>query len=776
MTKKYFILVWGCQMNSADAEKVEAILSQLGYRKTAEEKSADLIVAVACSIRQSAINRLYGQACNWQKRRKQGRLLTILTGCVLPKDKNKLAKIFDLVLEVKDINLIPQELTKLKILNIKDYFHINPRRQSNFQAYVPIMTGCNNFCSYCVVPYVRGQEISRPAKEIIKECRDLIKSGYKEITLLGQNVNSYHSNLPLPAGEMARSDRGGGRSQLWDFPELLKTIDKIPGDYWLRFLTSHPKDLSDQLIEVMAQGQHLTPYLHLAVQSGDNGILKKMNRHYTVKYFKSLVKKAKQARPELMISTDAIVGFPTETKKQFQQTVKLFKAIGFDMAYIAKYSPRPQTSAAKMIDDIPLAEKIRRQKALNDILEKTALKNNKKLLGQTVRVLVENYKNGQVSGKTATFKTVIFTGAKSLVGRFVEVKITQAGSWTLKGELIESNQSPTPKLIVILGPTATGKTKMAAKLAAKFNGEIVSADSRQNYQGLDIGTGKDLDDYVVKTKKPKSQKAKKQKIKYHLIDIVNPKHEFNVAQYQKLAYQAIDDILKRGKIPFLVGGTGLYIEAVIKGYQFPPVKNPKSKIKSLREKLNKSTLAQLLLQLKKIDPVIYQIIDRKNRRRVQRALEIYFLTGRPKSKQLAFKKPAYDILLLGLYPVKLRLKYTYTQNGKIFNRVNFPLEKIYQKIDTRLKKRLGEGMIEEVKRLKSRGVSYKRLDDLGLEYRYLARYLKGDIDYQTLVNDLKNAIHHFAKRQLTWFKRNRDISWLENYQIAEKKIKKFLNN
>lgn len=439
MIKKYFIFVLGCQMNYADAEKIEAILSQLGYQKTAKEKSADLIVAVACSVRQHALDRLYGQARNWQKRRKRGELLTILTGCILPKDKNKLAKIFDLVLAVKNIDLIPKKLNQLKALNIKDYFHIKPRRQSSFQAYVPIMTGCNNFCAFCVVPYVRGREISRPAQDIIGECQTLIKNGYKEITLLGQNVNSYHSNLPLTKEEANKYPlltKEGDRGR-WDFPKLLTALDKIPGDYWLRFLTSHPKDLSDDLIKVMKNSRHLTPYLHLAVQSGDDKILKKMNRLYTVKQFKSLVKKARKAIPNLMVSTDVIVGFPGETKKQFQKTVKLFQDIGFAMAYISKYSPRPQTAASKIKDDVSRAEKTRRQKALNDTLKKTALRNNQKLLGQTIKVLVENYKNNQCSGKTATFKMVTFNGDKNLVGKFVEVKITQAGSWSLRGEIKE---------------------------------------------------------------------------------------------------------------------------------------------------------------------------------------------------------------------------------------------------------------------------------------------------------------------------------------------------
>ena len=301
------------------------------------------------------------------------------------------------------------------------------------------------------------------------------------------------------------------------------------------------------------------------------------------------------------------------------------------------------------------------------------------------------------------------------------------------------------KLVVILGPTATGKTKLAVKLAQKYNGEIISADSRQVFRGMDIGTGKDLKDY----------KAKKI-IKHHLIDIISPRTNFNVAKYQQLAYSAINDVLKRGKLPFLVGGTGLYIDAVLKGYIFNEIKNKKGGIESrtIRNKLDRLSLPQLLTSLKKIDPATYGTIDRKNRRRVQRALEIYYETGRPKSAQPESAPPGYEILIIG---------------------IKFPLAKIYQKIDSRLESRIKEGMVAEIRRLRRRRVSWKRLDEFGLEYRYVSRYLRGQLSYERMLEELKQAIHHFAKRQLTWFKRNKDIIWVNGYLEAAKKIKKFID-
>jgi tRNA dimethylallyltransferase len=309
------------------------------------------------------------------------------------------------------------------------------------------------------------------------------------------------------------------------------------------------------------------------------------------------------------------------------------------------------------------------------------------------------------------------------------------------------------KLIVVLGPTATGKTKLAVFLASKFNGEIISADSRQVFRGMDIGTGKDLTDYVV------NQDKKKITIPYHLIDVVSPKTEFNVAKYQRLAYLAIEDILSRGKVPILVGGTGLYLDAVIYGYDFASQSSKKELIE-IRKKLAKLNLKQLLKKLEKVDPETFKVIDQDNRRRVQRALEIYYQTGQRKSELSSRKKTDYESLILG---------------------IKFPLEEIYQKIGRRLKERIDEGMIEEVKKLHDRGVSWQRLDGFGLEYRYVSRYLRGIITKVEMLEQLEREIRRFSKRQLTWFKRNNDINWLigdnlkEKMAQAEKMVKKFIN-
>ncbi len=309
-------------MNKADSEKIAAVLENKGYKRALDIKKADLVVVNMCSVRQSAVDRVYGLLPKIKEKK------SILTGCILKKDRKKFSKYFDEIIDIK-------EFTKNK-----------QKYSDNIKAFVPIMTGCNNFCAYCVVPYTRGREISRPADEIIYEVKKLVKQGYKEIWLLGQNVNSY-SDIP--------------------FSKLLRKINSIPGKFWIRFTSSHPKDFSDDLIKAMAECKKVAKYLNLPVQSGDDEILKKMNRPYTVAQYKKLVKKIRSKIPNINLSTDVIVGFPGETKKQFENTVKLFKEIKYDIAYISRYSPRSGTAAAKLKDNVSQKEKKRREK----ILEKT---------------------------------------------------------------------------------------------------------------------------------------------------------------------------------------------------------------------------------------------------------------------------------------------------------------------------------------------------------------------------------------------------------------------
>lgn len=321
--KKYYIITYGCQVNIADSEKISKFLEKK-YRPAQNMEEADLVVINMCSVRQSAVNRVIGLLPKLKGKK------TILTGCIIKKDKIKFTNYFDQIIDKEEL-----------VGKTKNNYSKNP------VAYIPIMTGCNNFCSYCVVPYTRGRETSRLQKEIICEIKKLIKNGVKEIWLLGQNVNSYKYN----------------------FAKLLRKIDKLPGRFEIRFTSSHPKDFSDNLIETMAKCKKVAKYLNLPVQSGDNEILKKMNRPYTVEQYKDLVERIRNKIPNINLSTDVIVGFPGETKKQFENTAKLFREIKYNIAYINKYSPRFGTTAFRLKDDIPPKEKKRREKILLKIIE-----------------------------------------------------------------------------------------------------------------------------------------------------------------------------------------------------------------------------------------------------------------------------------------------------------------------------------------------------------------------------------------------------------------------
>ncbi len=463
--KNYHIITFGCQMNQSDSERIASVLENSGFKKTSLEK-ANYIFLNLCAVRQKAVDRVWGKIQNIKK---QSRVLgikikIILTGCILSEDKKKLEKKVDFILDINDLTKWPQIIKTLKSssakvtadrhqnikTNLKDYLSVVPKYNSKFEAFVPIMTGCNNFCSYCAVPYTRGREKSRPVKDILNEVNKLIVQGCKFITLLGQNVNSYCSRIEsrIKSNDSRIFEKQNlKKTNQVDFAELLKKINKIPGNYWLSFITSHPKDLSDELIQCFKTCKHLIPYLHLPIQSGSNKILKLMNRKYTVENYLKLIKKIKKINPDINLSTDVIVGFPGETKKDFNETAKIIKKVKFDMAYIARYSPRPDTAAVKLKDNISLDEKKDREKILNNILKITALEKNKKLINKNIEVLVENKKNNYYFGKTRNFKNVRIIREnkklrkeeieeKKMIGEFVKVKITKANEWSLEGELV----------------------------------------------------------------------------------------------------------------------------------------------------------------------------------------------------------------------------------------------------------------------------------------------------------------------------------------------------
>ncbi len=746
--KKYYIITYGCQMNKNDSERIAGFLEKHNWKKSSVMKEANLIIINMCSVRQSAVDRVYGKIKQLTKIKKEKpKTKTLLTGCILKKDFEKFKKFFDYILSIKSLPKWTNFLKNEKYFYYPypqeekiDYLKIKPQYTNKISAFIPISIGCDNACTYCAVPYTRGKLICRDYKEIIKETKQLIKNGYKEIWLLGENVNNYKFKIKEEKKE-----------KFIDFADLLKKINEIPGNFWIRFTSPNPADFSEKTIRTIAKLEKVTPYLNLPFQSGDNEILRKMNRKYTVEEYKKLVLKIRQAFKKyrqgldkyVSISTDIIVGFPGETKKQFNNTLKLMKEIKFDMAYIAKYSPRPGTSAAKLEDNIPPKEKERREKILTDTLVKTALENNKKFIGNKVKVLIEEKKDNFLLGKTLHYKTVkIEENKEDLIGSFQKVKIKDAFLWGLKGSLIREN-----KVIVIVGPTASGKTDFSIKIAKKVNqlkkeidkngAEIISTDSRQVYKGMDIGSGK-------------VTKSEMKGIPHHLLDVVSPKRKFTVSQYQKLATKAMKKIFKNKKVPILVGGTGFYIQAVIDGLVIPQVK-PDWK---LRKKLEKKSSQELFQELEKLDLQRAKNIDKFNKRRLIRALEIIKKTKKP-VPTLKKERPDFDVLILGI-------------------KIDF--KKLKKLIEKRLLKRIKKGMIKEVKNLKESGVSWKRLEEFGLEYRYISQYLQKKITKEEMIEKLKKEIENYAKRQMTWFKKDKRIHWIKNCKEAEKLVIDFLKD
>ena len=436
--KKYNITTFGCQMNEHDSERISYILEDLGYTYTSDRNSADFILFNTCLVRENAELKLYGQVSSLKKLKKeQPEKIIAVSGCMMQTSTarevivNKHKEV-DIVFGTKNINSLADLIyryleTGQRVIDIstdygKDDFE-KYNSTNNFQAYVNIMRGCDNFCSYCIVPQSRGREESRRPYSIIEEIEYLVDQGYKEFTLLGQNVNSY----------------GNKTNYGFTFPELLNRVAKIKGVERLRFTSSHPKDLSDELIYVMRDNDNICNFFHLPMQSGSNEVLEKMNRKYTIEKYIERANKLKEEIPGIALSTDIIVGFPTETEEDFQKTLEACKIVQFDSAFTFKYSPRPKTLAAKLpiIDDEIVQDRFQR---LLDELYPIFYQKNKEYIGRTVKVLIESEsKNNSeiMTGRTDTFKLCHVKASKDLIGKFVDVKIRDNTSFTISGDLIK---------------------------------------------------------------------------------------------------------------------------------------------------------------------------------------------------------------------------------------------------------------------------------------------------------------------------------------------------
>ena len=434
-TNKYYnILTMGCQLNENDSEKISGMLTQMGYEQTSDLHNANIYVLNTCCVRENAEEKLFGKLGELKKLKEQNNGIIILCGCMMQEqhiqDKLKTSYPYvDIILGTHTLHKLPENLYKL-IINrnkIKDVLDIDGevyeglpiKRNSNKTASVTIMYGCNNFCTYCIVPYVRGRERSRKPKDILNEIKQLAEEGYKEITLLGQNVNSY---------------KGG---ENYGFAELLRDIQKIDGIEIIKFISPHPKDFTDDVIKAIKECDKVSRLIHLPLQSGSTEVLKKMNRKYSKEQYLMLVDKIKAEIPEVLFSTDIIVGFPEETEADFEDTLDVVRKVNYEQIFMFIYSRRVGTPADKMNEQIPEDIKHKRFNRLKLLFEELVETNNKKYIGTTQKILVEGVSknnSNMLTGRTNSNKVVVFEGSGDLIGKVVDIKIISEHKWYLKGQ------------------------------------------------------------------------------------------------------------------------------------------------------------------------------------------------------------------------------------------------------------------------------------------------------------------------------------------------------
>jgi len=455
---KYMVLPLGCQMNRSDTERVRTVLNSMGFEESEFEDDPDLAIKgiIACSVRQKAVDRVYGKIRNWNA--SKGKALTFLSGCFLPVDGEKFETLFDFVFPIDMVSELPEmirERTKmagavsppsdiyagsdvLKQAGIESFWQLRPSYSSKVEAFIPIQSGCNKFCSFCAVPYTRGREISRLSANILAELTSLLGKNYRSLTLLGQNVNSYGLDK--------------GNSEL-NFAALMRSIGRIGRetgkDFWTYFTSPHPRDMSGELIDVIAEYDVLAKQIHLPLQSGDNEVLHRMNRSYSLADYREVVHGIRRILPEATLSTDIIVGFCGETDAQFERTLEAMREFQFDMAYIAKYNPRPGAVSARWADDVGREVKERRFVEAGEVLRQVASRKNKRMLASEQRVLLcgrderKGYLFGYTEGKIPVrlgLNTATMNGEdvenRGEVGEFTMARITSTGSLSVEGRVL----------------------------------------------------------------------------------------------------------------------------------------------------------------------------------------------------------------------------------------------------------------------------------------------------------------------------------------------------
>lgn len=438
---KYFLQTYGCQMNYSDSERIRTVLEKLGYKKASHYKNADLIILNTCSVKQKAEDRIYGLGEPFAELKKNNKKLTIgITGCMIREKSGARAQIkheifqimptVDFIFRIKDLMSLPDILgrfhdkkTDKEIKDKCDYFKIPPTFSNPAQVFIPISSGCNNFCSYCIVPYARGREECRTMKDILDEVERAVKQGAKEINLVGQNVSTY---------KPADADLNAEESP---FAQILRKIDAIKGVDRIRFYTVHPKDMTDDVINLYGELKSMVPHIHLPIQSGSETVLKRMNRLYTPDRLRELVGKLRARLPYMSISTDIIVGFCGETEKEFKESCDLIQELKIDLVYVSKYSERKGTLAEKtMKDNVPQAVKQDRFRRITELMKEVSYQYNQQFQGKEVQILVERIVKGYADGKIPEYKMARFkTNDPALIGKYVTIKVDQCMEWCLEG-------------------------------------------------------------------------------------------------------------------------------------------------------------------------------------------------------------------------------------------------------------------------------------------------------------------------------------------------------
>ncbi len=448
----YHILTFGCQLNENDSEKICGMLEQMGYTQTDKIEEASLAIFNTCCVRENAEERLFGKIGELKNLKEKNHLIIAIGGCMMQEEHilEKLKKSFsyvDIIFGTHTLHKLPEDLFKVletqkKVKDVIDidgnvYEDLPIKRNSKIQGSVTIMYGCNNFCSYCIVPYVRGRERSRKPKDILNEVEELASQGYKEIMLLGQNVNSYLRSEMEAIKQGTLKDEAGDYKEINSFAKLLRAINQIEGIERIRFVSPHPKDFTDDVIEAIRDCKKVCKFVHLPLQSGSTNMLKVMNRKYTKEQYLNLVEKMKAQIPNIKFSTDIIVGFAGETEEDFEDTLDVVRKVGFEQVFMFIYSRRVGTPGDKMPNQIPEEIKHERFNRLKQLVESQIAENNQSYLGTKQKVLVEGpSKNNEkmLTGRTESNKVVVFEGARSLVGSMVEVKMVEDHLWYFKGE------------------------------------------------------------------------------------------------------------------------------------------------------------------------------------------------------------------------------------------------------------------------------------------------------------------------------------------------------